>query len=169
EREAKKRQREIERRAKEQAKLSELENARLEVEKYEGRLEVLLSVHKEVGENWNWNLIASILSPLPPKKRPLHELRAKHNMAISFDKDARKNVEVQVKHAQLLDESEFQKKLSAYTDEWDKWNRLNILARRILDGDHNAFADAIDLIRPLAEISNLGSSLQFNSHSIKLL
>ena len=47
EREETKRQKELERRLKEQAKLSALEQARLAVETYENELEVLLSVHKE--------------------------------------------------------------------------------------------------------------------------
>ena len=51
-REAQKRQRELERRAQEQAKQSAEEQARLEVETYENRLEVLLSVHKEQGDTW---------------------------------------------------------------------------------------------------------------------
>ena len=42
---------ELQRRAKEQAKLSALEQARLEVETYENRIDVLLSVHKEQGDH----------------------------------------------------------------------------------------------------------------------
>ena len=49
EREAQRRLRELERQAKEQAKLSAIEQARLEVERFENQLEVLLSVHKERG------------------------------------------------------------------------------------------------------------------------
>ena len=47
ERDAQKRQKDFERRLKERAKLSVLEQARLEVEAHENALEVLLSVHKE--------------------------------------------------------------------------------------------------------------------------
>jgi len=61
-REAQKRQRELERRTKEQAKLSALEQARLEVETHENYLEVLLSVHKEQGETWDWLAIAATLA-----------------------------------------------------------------------------------------------------------
>ena len=48
-RDAQKRHREFERQYKEQAKLSAIEQARLEVETHENKLEVLLSVHKEQG------------------------------------------------------------------------------------------------------------------------
>ena len=53
EREAQKRQRELERQNKEQVKLSAIEQARLEVEIYENKLEVLLSVHRQQGEIWD--------------------------------------------------------------------------------------------------------------------
>jgi hypothetical protein len=53
-RDAKKRHREFERQYKEQAKLSAIEQARLEVKAHENNLEVPLSVHKEQGETWDW-------------------------------------------------------------------------------------------------------------------
>jgi hypothetical protein len=49
-RDSQKRHRELERRAKEQAKLSGIEQARLEVEKFENQLDGLLSIHKEQSE-----------------------------------------------------------------------------------------------------------------------
>lgn len=54
ERETRKRHRELERRIKERAKLSALEQARLDVEAHENALEVLLSVHKEQGAPIEW-------------------------------------------------------------------------------------------------------------------
>ena len=53
-REAQKRLRDLERQAKEQAKLSAIEQARLEVETHENRLDLLLSVHKEQGPTWDY-------------------------------------------------------------------------------------------------------------------
>jgi hypothetical protein len=49
-----KRMRELDRRAKEQEKRSTLEQARLEVERHEAHLELLLSIHREPVEAWNW-------------------------------------------------------------------------------------------------------------------
>lgn len=63
ERAAKKRQRELEKLLKEQAKLSAQEQARLEVEAFENRLEVLLSVHREVTSEVDW---MAELTTLPP-------------------------------------------------------------------------------------------------------
>ena len=72
-REAMKRLRELERQAKEQAKLSQQEQARLEVERYENRLEVLLSLHKEYGGPWDWSSIAANLPPPCPRNLSFHE------------------------------------------------------------------------------------------------
>ena len=62
-RESQRRLRELEHQAKEQAKLSAIEQAQLEVETFEGQLEVLLSVHKEQGEAWDWTSLAAALPP----------------------------------------------------------------------------------------------------------
>ena len=82
EREEQKRQRELERRAKDQAKLSALEQARLEVETYENRLEVLLSVHKQQGESWYWPALTASLSPLPPQRNSHHEFRLRQQLEV---------------------------------------------------------------------------------------
>jgi hypothetical protein len=63
ERTAKKRQRELEKLLKEQAKLSALEQARLEVEAFENKLDVLLSVHRDVSPTVDWLAAASVLPP----------------------------------------------------------------------------------------------------------
>src|SRR5437773_6805419 len=76
EREEKKRQKELERRLKEQAKLSALEQARLEVEAHENELEVLLSIHKERSAAVDWRALASGLPPHNPARLARHELAA---------------------------------------------------------------------------------------------
>src|SRR6266480_1432820 len=76
EREAKRRQKEIERQLKEEAKLSALEQARLEVEAYENQLRLLLSVHKDRSAGINWRSLASQLPPHKPPRFARHELMA---------------------------------------------------------------------------------------------
>ena len=76
-RDAQKRRRELERKIKEQAKLSAIEQARLEVESYENDIDVLLSIHKEQAEEWDWWGIAVSLRPVPPRRQSNNELRAR--------------------------------------------------------------------------------------------
>jgi hypothetical protein len=81
-REAQKRLRELERQAKEQAKLSAIEQARLEVETFDNQLEVLLSVHKEQGEAWDWVALAASLPPPCPQRHSYHEQRANQRLVV---------------------------------------------------------------------------------------
>ena len=86
EREEKKRQKELERRLKEQAKLSALEQAHFEVEAYQNALEVLLSVHKEQHKPMDWRKFAFSLRPHEPPRLARHELAAllKHAVSEAF-------------------------------------------------------------------------------------
>lgn len=63
ERTARKRQLDIKRMLKEQAKLSAQEQARLEVESFENTVEVLLSIHREANPRFDWMALVSALSP----------------------------------------------------------------------------------------------------------
>jgi hypothetical protein len=63
ERSARKRQLDIKRMLKEQAKLSAQEQARLEVESFENAVEVLLSVHREANPKFDWMALVAALSP----------------------------------------------------------------------------------------------------------
>ena len=166
-REAQKRARELERRNKELAKLSQLEQARLEVETYENRLEVLLSVHKEQGEAWDWSAISATLDPPPPQRQSLHELKAKLRLASTSSKATEWEREIQ--YARELDGADFQKASDSYTAERTACAAETAVARRIVDGDPVAYALALDRYTPLAEIAELGSTVAFICHSATLV
>lgn len=167
-REAQKRQRELERRAKDQAKLSAIEQARLEVETYENRMELLRSVHKEQGPTWDWIAIAAKLPPPCPQKSAYHELRAKQQL-IFHPPQAKEGAEALIEQARLQDEREFQELMQAHSLARTEWEKMNSLSRCVLAGEQKAFLDALVEFSPLAEISDLGSSLHFIVHSPKLL
>jgi len=92
-RDVQKRQRELERQNKEQIKRSAIEQARLEVETHENKLEVLLSVHKQQGEIWDWVALASSLPPPCPKKNSNHELKTKQLMLVSTSQQKESAIE----------------------------------------------------------------------------
>ena len=157
-RNAQKRLRELERQAKEQAKLSALEQARLEVETYESGLEVLLSVHKEQVEFWDWIELVATLPPHAPCRFSRHELKAK----LRTDSQT-------LAQASARDEQEFQERLQAHAKELGEWKKINAIARRILAGEPKAYTEALVHFSALAEISELGSSIHFTVHNAKLL
>ena len=76
EREAIGRQRELERQQKEIEQMEELDRAALEVGLYENRIEVLLSIHKDCSDGWNWGQISTASEPMKPSKSDKHESKA---------------------------------------------------------------------------------------------
>jgi hypothetical protein len=168
-REEQKRLRELERRAKEQVKLSAIEQARLEVQTHDNRLEVLLSVHKERGEVQDWCGMVATLPPAVPQKRAHHELRAKQLLCIDFEQQSAIAAETLVEQARMRDGHDYSEAMQSYAQERSQWEKDTNLARRILCGEHKAYTEALTEFNPLTEIADLGSSVHFVVHSSNLL
>jgi hypothetical protein len=167
-RDAQKRLRELERQAKEQAKLSAIEQARFEVDTFENQLEVLLSVHKDQGETWDWTAIASSLPPPRPRRNSWHEQKAAQR-AVVMPSQQRGASQAMVEQAQLKDEDDFQKAMQVYSEQLAEWGNLKKTAQRILAGDHKAYTEALVELNPFAEISDLGSAIHFTVHTATLV
>jgi len=165
-REAKKRQRELERQTKEAAKLSALEHARLEVETYENTLDVLLSVHREQSDPWDWPALAASLPPIPPHRWSHNEFKTRQRLAISGSKE---EAPAAIQKAQQQDESEYQDTQQTHAVEHAEWEKLSRLARRILEGEPSAYIEAIKELSPFAEIASIGSFLHFTVHNERLI
>ena len=165
-RDAKKRQRELERQSKEMAKLSALEQARLEVDTFENNLEVLLSVHKEQTAPMDWIGILASLPLAPPCKQSHHELKMRRRLAIS---PGWQNATAAIQQAQQKDEQNYQEALRMHALEHSEWEKLSTLARRVLVGEHEAYIEAINDLSPFAELANIGSSLHFTVHSGRIM
>ena len=153
---------------KDRAKLSAIEQAHLEVATYENQLEVLLSVHKEQGQTWDWAALAASLPPPIPQRNSHHEYRAKHQMTVALPSQ-KEGLEATVEQARLQDEQAFQEATQSYLKERAEWERMNGLSQRILAGDHTAYIEALSEFSPFGEISELGSSLHFTVHNAKLI
>jgi hypothetical protein len=168
EREAQRRLRERERQAKEHAKLSAIEQARLEVEAYENRVELLRSVHKEQGEVWDWPAIAASLPPPRPQKNSFHEQKANQRFAV-LQPEKKEAAQGMLEQARLQDEHDFQAAMQSYSAQMAEWEKLKSMARRILAGEHKAYTEALVEFNPFADISDLGSSINFTIHNAKLV
>ena len=165
-RESKQRQRELERQAKEMAKLSSLQQAQLEVETYDNELEVLLSVHKEQAVAVDWPSLATALPPAPPVRQSYHELRSRQRLAIATLKQ---NGPAILQKARQQDEIDIQNAEQAYASEQAEWEKLSALAKRILIGENDAYIEAIHEFNPFSELAGIGSSLHFTVHSAKCI
>jgi hypothetical protein len=167
-RESQRRMRDLERQAKEQAKLSAIEQARLEVETHENKLEVLLSVHKEQGETWDWVALAASMPPPCPLKNLHHEYQAKQQVCV-LSPDKAQYIEAMIKRGRMQDERAFEEAMQAYDTEKAEQEKLKSLAFRILAHEYKAYIEALVEFSPLREISDLGSSLHFTVHSATVI
>jgi hypothetical protein len=171
ERDAKKRQRELEAQRRQLEKMQDRERAEFEVQVYENYLDVLLSIHKECGNIWHWETIRDSDPPSEPSKKDIAEKAAlaefDNYKPSSMDKllrraeSKRKILAEAVEEAKLEDEKEYQEAIENYQQEVDEWERLVKLANRILNDEAEAHLDAITELDPFSEITQLGSSLNF--------
>lgn len=152
-------QKDLQRRFKEQAKLSELERARLEVESFETEIEVLLSIHKEVSSVMDWKSFAFGLPPHQPvpfgKNLAIATLR---NSITPFAAGSEEWAEDLVK-ADLSDSQERINSLLDHEKECAQFERMHVLSKNVLAGDTAAFGEALTEFSAISEIANLGASI----------
>lgn len=170
ERAERRRQRELERKRKELIKMQELERALFEVNEFENYIDVIKSIHKDCGPNWNWHEISSLPPPEEPKFQPKNELEAKKafdNYSPSlFDKIFKKIEKkkalllIKIEKAKQLDEIEFKKAYEKYQQEYEEWQSLTELAKKVCQQDIIAYSEAIEKLNPFEEIKHIGSAVE---------
>ncbi len=149
------------RHAKEEAKLSAMEEARLEVENFDHELQLLLSVHEEQGDTWDWTAIAASLPGPCPQRNWYHEQKARQRAAV-MPAQQRVGSQVLVEQARLQDEQEFQNAARVHSEQLAHLEKLKNMSRRILAGEHKAYTEALVEFNPFAELSDLGSVIPRN-------
>ncbi len=158
------RQRELAKQIKEQAKLSNKQQARLEVDAFENALEVLLSVHKGGSPPLDWRQVLNEPPPLPRVRQRVQELLARWE-AVKRGSSSSDGGE----DAQGADEALFAAESAPFCSRMEEWGRLRGIARGVLDGESKAYIDALLEMNPFEEIGVLGSALHFTVHSRSVL
>lgn len=169
ERASRQRQKELQRLIKERTKLSEMEQARLEVEVHESAIEELLSVHKEQGERIDWPRLASAAPPHAPFQVGRHEFAAVLSQGIAPRPATAHDNDATVEEACLSDEEAHGRAQADHKGRVAEQQRMQTLARRVLAGESQAYHDAVEEFGSFAEIAVLGSSLRLIVHSPKLI
>lgn len=172
ERDAKRRQRELEKQYKQFEKMQELEQAAYEVDAYENHIDVIQSTHKECSPPVDWNKIALSKQPTEPKKKSENEEDAR---VISdsykpgfidrlFKREEKKREQFLQKIAEAIksDETHYKSKFSSWETKIEDWKESVEIAKALLEGKAEAKIEAIDNLQPFSEISNLGSSLSIS-------
>lgn len=179
EREAQRQKRELEKQQQQLDKMQELERAAYEVQVYENYIDLLLSVHKECSDLWDWGTIHSSEPPIKQAKSHNNEKLAQTKLDKFkpgfFDKmlkrveSKRDKFTRNVEEAKQADDDEYRESMQAHKQEYADWDATRELSDRILLGNTKAYLDAIKQTDPFNDISKLGSSLEFKAVSSTLV
>jgi hypothetical protein len=171
ERQAVRRHREHVRMAKQDAKLEALRQAAFDVEQYENLIDRITSVHRDSAAAWHWNDIANAPKPIAPQPTTGHETSAQQALRRYepswIDKlfrraeSKRAALAADVVAARQRDAENNAEAERAHADQVADWAELRDLALRILAMDVTAFRDATNALSPFAELSELGSRIEF--------
>jgi len=175
EREARRRQRALERKRLQLQRMEEIERAAHETQVYENYIDVLLSLHTDCGEPWDWQAIHT--APPPAKPESFHEQeRAAKIVLDTFspgitDKLLRRVQSRQeeliraVEQAKEEDERVYEDAIKKHESDYADWQATRELAARILKGDPSALTDVVVQVRPFRELEELGSSVRVHADS----
>ena len=172
-------QRELEKQQKMIAKMQETEKAAYEVQVYQNHIDLLLSVHKECGEIYDWAEIGHSEPQAKPDRLHQHEDVAKLNLSslkiglsdklLGRGDTKKKQLLDAIEDAKKLDEKEYQDALTLYQNEYDEWQTATKLSTKILAGDMAAYIEAIKMVNPFSDINGLGSSFNIKADSKSML
>jgi len=179
ERESKRRQRELELEQKRIAKMQELKQAAHEVEAYENYIQVLTSIHKNCGEEWDWGKIYSSQPPEKPVRKKIFEKEAQKKLesyrpniidkVLRRDKSRKQKINKLMELAKRKDENIYLEALEEYKKNYANWETTHLLAMKILSGDIEAYINVIAEINPFKEINELGFAVEFQPINDKIL
>jgi hypothetical protein len=159
--------------------MQQLERAAYEVEVHENYVDLLLSVHKECSDPWNWEAIKSAAPPTEPKRTDTLEKLAQAALdrfkpgfldkILGRVDSKRDELAEAVEKARETDEREYQESLKAHEQEYADWEATCELASQVLSGDQGAYLDAIRQTNPFSDIAELGSFVKFQVHGRSLV
>jgi hypothetical protein len=158
-REEQRRLRELQRQAKEQAKLTALEQARLEVAESEAEISMLLSVHKDCGSSWDWKQVVSILTPPVPQPRRSEEFKAR--LGAVCECLSPEETATRITAAQRLDAEASQTARVQFDQAVALAKRYTDLGLRILAGEPASYREAILSEGCFNELSELGCGVKY--------
>ncbi|MDX2099999.1 MAG: hypothetical protein SFW36_19665 [Leptolyngbyaceae cyanobacterium bins.59] len=172
ERKAASKMRELAKLQKQQEKMKELERAAYEVQVFENRIDCLLSVHKECGEEWDWLLIHNSNPPSEPQRSSENEVAAQLQVD-QFKPDLldklfgrveqkRADLAKAVEEGKRLDSLNYQNLFYKHLEEYESWQYLVSLSKKVISGDVQSYIDIIDCEKSFDDISELGSLIEFD-------
>lgn len=165
-------EREAQRRYKAQAKAQEIANSESAVEDWEEYVESLVSIHTNMVDKIDWQLVANSERPNEPVL-----LYTNHDAAASafarfkpgfFDffnggtDKIRRRLEQKITEAVHQDEQNYEAALSAHAQVISEWQEDKQLAEKLLRGETAAIRQVLEEKQSLSEEALLGTAVEFS-------
>jgi hypothetical protein len=162
-------EREAERRQKQTARNQMTASAAGDVAIWEQRIEMLSRVHTDSITPIDWHEIANEPKPAEPMQQTVHHDAAVHafnsfrpNFFDIFQGGSEKKLKKlqdAIIHASVADAAEYEEAKAQYTKDISEWETDTSLARRILDGEPEAYKKATEEFLPLSKDALIGSAI----------
>ncbi|GIP33364.1 DUF4236 domain-containing protein [Paenibacillus sp. J2TS4] len=162
------RNQELKRMEKELAKLQELERAKLEVELFENKLEILRSIHKEIGEILDWASISRTPPPFSPGQKGPREIAAEKALQSFKPNIFQKWFKQDLKIEKTLNE-ELLKAQKEDQEDYNEWEDLIRLAAGVLDGNTDACLRVIEEMSPFDNIMDFASGFEVSMEDAQVV
>ena len=176
EREANRRRKELEKRQKEAAKLEDLQRAEYEVEVFENRIEMLLSVHKECSSHIDWEqLVKQSKAPEEPSEdfsksenaRLAYENYTPSRFAKAFGGNSKKaRLKEQIDLAVEADRKAIAERLREYEEAKQNHDTITDITSRLRKKDPTVYIDIVNSVAPFEEFGYFGTSVAFEVNSV---
>jgi hypothetical protein len=171
ERDAYRQRRALEKQHQQLERMEEVQRAAYEVELHENLIELLVSVHKECGAEWDWNAVWTAPPPAVPQRLEDNERDARDALddyspgmmdrLLGRVDSKRAELEAGVEDARQLDKENFRAAVDEYKTAKADWESSRKFAARILKGDLEAYKEAMRETNPFGELAVVGSSIEF--------
>jgi hypothetical protein len=172
ERDALRHHRELERRRREAEKAEAAEQAAAEAASFESYLSLIVSVHKDCGEEWDWKLLAEAPAPSPPSPRCDEEDSARRALEayqpgfferlFRTDRKRRAALEAKVVEARQKDLHAHDIATEQFRASYEFWQKQRTLAGRVLNRDTSAYRDALDHAEPFDELESFKTKVSIS-------
>jgi hypothetical protein len=165
EREATRRYRELVKHQRIAEKAASQQRAADVVAQYEAYVELLVSLHKECGQQWNWRALAKAIPPQPPQRGNEHESAAREVLetyhpgffarTFGVAKTRRVEFEADLAAATEKDARLYAHEVEVFNSEHEAWATEREIANGVLSGNLASFGRALSYVSPFAELIDL--------------
>lgn len=162
--------REAQRLHKEYAKAQQIAYAEAEVQRYENYLELLTSLHKETGPEWDWRNVLEAQQPTQPARGTAWEAQAQHQRSsyvpgffenlFGTSKKRFAELDQAIIAARASDDAAYQAALGEWRSAVETWQYERQLADRVLRGDLTGYRDALDYAGAFDEVADFGTVVE---------